>query len=252
MSLVESKLRHDDDDDDPLAVTRPNGLHHYWPVVPFPNEPCSFNNFPSHKSVVPPPARPVPKQHWATRLFLAVTVILVIAITVQRQYVASSSSSSASTSSSEMPSVLRGNDSGGDGCAMMVTKFVLWDATTNERLDTEPRLQLTDHAALCAGDLPAKINIEAVVVVETGQAAAAAAAGASMCANTTTTIVTLDLLGTPPRHRTENTGPPFMLAGHNQGRVFKMNLPVGPYALSAMVNDHLSSRLEVSFRVFDC
>jgi hypothetical protein len=179
-----------------------------------------------------------------------VTVILVIALTVQRQYVASSSSS---TTSSEIPSVLRGDDNddnndGGGGCTMMVTKFVLWDATTNERLEDAAqfaRLQLTDHAALCFGDLPSKINIEAVIV-ETGQATTAS------CANTTIPVVTLDLLGTPPRHRTENNGPPYMLAGHNQGRVFKMNLPVGPYALSAMVNDHLSSRLEVAFRVFDC
>jgi hypothetical protein len=265
MSLVcESKLRHDYDDydddvafnNDPLASTtttkqQPNGPYR-WPVnAPFITE--HSHSLPSQHVVLQrATSRPVPNQ-FVTRLFLAVTIILVIAIT----------SSSIQTSSERVPSappVGSGNDDSGD-CAssaaaammMVVTKFVLWDATTNERLDDpeqHARVQLTDNAALCAGDLPAKINIEAVVV----HVPAAAAAAASLCANTTTTsaVVVMDLLGTPPRHRTEYT-PPYLLAGQNRGRVFPMNLPVGPYALSAMVYpDNLPSRLEIAFRVFDC
>jgi hypothetical protein len=176
------------------------------------------------------------------------TVILVIAIAVRRQYVAPSSAMSSETVSPPVVTSGKPDDDDNDGgcAAVVVTKFVLWDATTSERLDDttqHERLQLTDHAALCAGDLPAKVNIEAVVV-ETK------AASCALNATSTTTVV-MDLLGTPPRHRTEYTSP-YMLAGHNQGRVFKMNLPVGPYALSAMANDYMPGRLEVAFRVFDC
>jgi hypothetical protein len=279
MSLVcESKLRHDYDDDDdddafnndPLATTttkqQPNGLYR-WPVnTPFITE--QSHSLPSHHVVLQrATGRPVPNQ-LLTRLFLAVTIILVVAITVQRRHMVTSSvNTSSERQVPSAPPVGSGDDDSGD-CAssssaamkmVVVTKFVLWDATTNERLDDpeqHARVQLTDNAALCAGDLPAKINIEAVVV---HVPAAAAAAAASLCANTTTNttttttaVVVMDLLGTPPRHRTEYT-PPYLLAGQNRGRVFPMNLPVGPYALSAMVYpDNLPSRLEIAFRVFDC
>jgi hypothetical protein len=273
MSLVcESKLRHDYDDDvdaafnnDPLATTttkqQPNGLYR-WPVnTPFITE--HSHSLPSQHVVLQrATGRPVPNQ-LVTRFFLAVTIILVVAITVQRQHMVSSSiQTSSERQVPSAPPIVSGDDDSGDCAAsssaamkmVVVTKFVLWDATTNERLDdTEQhaRVQLTDNAALCAGDLPAKINIEAVVV----HVPAAAAAAASLCANTTTTtsaVVVMDLLGTPPRHRTEYT-PPYLLAGQNRGRVFPMNLPVGPYALSAMVYpDNLPSRLEIAFRVFDC